>query len=183
MIGISEVLLLIAFPSIQLSKRIVTGMPTYLQIQKSIKYCKYMISIIYQYTLSLIKNIRGGNPQQFLSVQISQRCSDFHFHSNPISRRSHFRKGVHIFIFFKQQSRRSDFRMCVQISVFDQNRNLNTFSVQIQTGKVSRFQFLSKTQIFTHLRKSVRLDLRFEENENVNTYFCTTCSDLRFEIK
>ena len=37
--------------------------------------------------------------------------------------------------------------------------------------------------MLTPLQKSGRLDLRFEENENVNTYFCTTCSDLQFEMK
>ena len=51
----------------------------------------------------------------------------------------------------------------VHICVFDKNRNLNTFSVQIWTGQVFRFQFSTKTQMWTPLRKSRRLDLRFEK--------------------
>ena len=103
---------------------------------------------------------------QIINLNRSYRnmCSHFHFFSKRKSGRPDFWKGVHIF-------------------VFDKNQNLNTFSVQIWTGKVFRFQFSSKTQMQTPLQKSGWLDLRFEENENVNTYFCTTCPDLRFEIK
>ena len=72
-------------------------------------------------------------------------------------------------------------KVLIHICVFDENWNPNTFPVKICTEKVFRFRFLSKTQIYTHLQKSGRLDLRFEKN--VNTYFCTTCSDLQFEIK
>ena len=126
---------------------------------------------------------RGGNPQQFLAVQISKRCPDFHFISNHKSEQV-VQKYVFTFSFSsKRKSSRPDFREGVHISVFDENQNLNTFSVQIWTGQVFRFQFSTKTQMWTPLRKSGRLDLRFEKNENVNTYFCTTCSDLRFEIK
>ena len=91
-------------------------------------------------------------------------CSHFHFFSKRKSGRPDFWKGVHIF-------------------VFDENQNVNTFPVQICTEKVFRFWFSSKTKMWTPLRKSGWLDLCFEKNENVNTSFCTTCSDLRFEIK
>ena len=46
---------------------------------------------------------RGGNSQQFLAVQISERCLHFHFHSKRKSSRPDFWKGVHIFNFFKSQ--------------------------------------------------------------------------------
>ena len=39
----------------------------------------------------------GGNSQQFLAVQISERCS--HFYSKRKSSRPDFRKGVHICVF------------------------------------------------------------------------------------
>ena len=99
-----------------------------------------------------------------LAVQIFGKVFTFSISSNHKSGRPDFWKGVHI-------------------CVFDENRNVNTFSVQIWTGKVFTFWFSSKTKMWTPFQKSGRPDLRFEKNENVNTYFCTTCSDLRFEIK
>ena len=86
-------------------------------------------------------------PQQFLAVQISERCPDFHFISNRKSEQV-VQKYVFTFSFSsKRISSRPDFRKGVHIFVFDENQNLNTFSVQICTGKVFRFQFSSKTKM------------------------------------
>ena len=84
-------------------------------------------------------NVRGGNPQQFLAVQISERCPDFHFISNRKSEQV-VQKYVFTFSFFsKRKSGRPDFWKGVHIFVFDENQNLNTFPVQICTEKVFRF--------------------------------------------
>ena len=94
-----------------------------------------------------------------------------------------FLKGVLIFIFIKNanlavqifgkvftfsissnhKSGRPDFWKGVHICVFDENRNVNTFSVQIWTGKVFTFWFSSKTKMWTPFQKSGRPDLRFEK--------------------
>ena len=73
--------------------------------------------------------LRGGNPQQFLAVQISERCPDFHFISNRKSEQV-VQKYVFTFSFSsKRKSSRPDFCKGVNIFVFDENQNLNTFSV------------------------------------------------------
>ena len=76
---------------------------------------------------------RGGNPQQVLAVQISERCPDFHFISNANLNRS-YRNTCSHFHFF-------------------QNANL---AVQI-FGKVFTFSFLMKIKMWTpFLSKSVQ---------------------------
>ena len=73
---------------------------------------------------------RGGNSQQFLAVQIFERCPDFHFISNRKSEQV-VQKYVFTFSFFsKRKSGRPDFWKGVHIFVFDENRNLNTFPVR-----------------------------------------------------
>ena len=77
------------------------------------------------------------------------------------------------------------FLRCVQIFIFIQIANLYRSSrnyvstFPFPSKRKSRHPYLSKfsqvcTQIYTHLRKCVSyagcLDLRFEENENVNTF-------------
>ena len=111
---------------------------------------------------------RGGNPQQFLAVQISERCPDFHFISNL--NRSYRNTCSHFHLFSKLKSGRPDFWKGVHIFVFDENQNVNTFPVQICTEKVFTFRFSSKTQMWTPFQKSGRPDLWFEEIENVNTF-------------
>ena len=107
----------------------------------------HVITITFIFNHSTIFAYRGGNPQQFLAVQISERCPDFHFISNRKSEQV-VQKYVFTFSFFsKRKSSRPDFRKGVHIFVFDENQNLNTFSVQIWTGQVFRFQFSTKTQM------------------------------------
>ena len=80
----------------------------------------------------------------FLSVQISQVCSDFHFHSNRKSLQVVQKLCVYIFIFLKRKSRHpylSKFYQCVRKSI----------------------------HTLENLDRYVCLDLRFEENENLNT--------------
>ena len=90
---------------------------------------------------------RGGNSQQFLAVQIFERCPDFHFISNRKSEQV-VQKYVFTFSFFsKRKSGRPDFWKGVHIFVFDENQNVNTFPVQICTEKVFTFRFSSKTQM------------------------------------
>ena len=76
----------------------------------------------------------GGNSQQFLAVQIFERCPDFHFISN---RKSEQVVQKYVFTF----------------SFFFQNANL---AVQI-FGKVFTFSFLMKIKMWTpFLSKSVQ---------------------------
>ena len=74
-------------------------------------------------------NVHRWKPQQFLAVQISERCPDFHFISNRKSEQV-VQKYVFTFSFSsKRKSSRPDFCKGVNIFVFDENQNLNTFSV------------------------------------------------------
>ena len=114
---------------------------------------------------------RGGNSQQFLAVQIFERCPDFHFYSKRKSGRPDFWKGVHIFNFFKSQIWPSRFlercshlrfwwkskcehlfctdldRKGVHILIFIKNENVNTFP-KIWTA---RFAFWKKKKMWTRI--------------------------------
>ena len=119
---------------------------------------------------------RGGNSQQFLAVQIFERCSHFHFHSKRKSSRPDFWKGVHIFNFFKSQIWPFRFLKGVLIFILFQIANLN----RSYRNTCSHFHFFSK-------RKSGRPDFWkgvhifvFDENQNVNTFPVQICTEKVF---
>ena len=122
---------------------------------------------------------------------------------STISGRSDFRKVSWFSFSFKTQIWPSRFLERCSHFQFLQITNL---AVQI-FGKVFTFAFLMKIEMWTpflyrfgqercshfdfhqkrkceHLSKNLDGQICvLKKNENVNTYFCTTCSDLRFEIK
>ena len=93
----------------------------------------------------------GGNSQQFLAVQIFERCPDFHFHSKRKSGRPDFWKGVHIFNFFKSQIWPSRFlERCSHLRFWWKSKCEHLFCTDLD-------------------RKGVHI-LIFIKNENVNTF-------------
>ena len=133
---------------------------------------------------------RGGNSQQFLAVQIFERCPDFHFISNRKSEQV-VQKYVFTFsFFFKTQiwpsrflERCSHFRFwwkskcehlsCpnlyrkgVHISIFIKNANVNTFS-KIWTARF----VIWRNWKCEHLSKNLDGQICvFNENENQDTF-------------
>ena len=127
---------------------------------------------------------RGGNSQQFLAVQIFERCPDFHFHSKRKSGRPDFWKGVHIFNFFKSQIWPSRFlERCSHLRFWWKSKCEHLFCTDLDRKGVHILIFIKNENVNTFPKIWTARFAFWKKNENVNTYFCTTCSDLRFEIK